>query len=58
MIAPAVDLVTYVGHYVVARLLYDDLVRPLTRGDISVALVLIVAAALAFGAGRRSRRRT
>ena len=57
MSAPALTLITYVWHYVVARLLYDQLVRPLSRGHVSVALLICCLAAVAFLAGRRRARR-
>jgi hypothetical protein len=58
MTAPASALVTYLWHYVLARLLYDDLVRPLSRGHVPTTLLLVaIAAAVAFGLGRRRRRR-
>ena len=39
---------TYVWHHVVARTLYDELLRPLARGDASLLLVLAGLAAVAF----------
>jgi hypothetical protein len=51
MSGPSTAFVTYLWHYVVARLLYDDLVRPLMGGGraalmatvgIAVALVLVL----------------
>jgi hypothetical protein len=52
-------LLTYVWHYVVARLIYDDLVRPLARGHALpfVLAALILVAALLFGLRRRRRSR-
>jgi len=60
MIAPATgqDLVTYLWHYLFARLLYDDFVRSLARGRASA--VLLACACVAIGAflwTRRTRRR-
>jgi hypothetical protein len=55
--APPATLVSYLGHYVLARLVYDDLLRPLVRGDVSVALLLVVGATVAYALGRRSGRR-
>jgi hypothetical protein len=46
MSGPASAFVTYLWHYVVARLLYDDLVRPLTGGR-HLALVAVVGIAVA-----------
>jgi hypothetical protein len=58
MTAPATAFVIYLWHYLAARLLYDDLVRPLSRGQLPSALVLVaIAAAVAFALGRRSGRR-
>ena len=54
MSAPPATLVSYLGHYILARLVYDDLVRPLVRGDVSVALLLVVGVTVAFTLGRRS----
>jgi hypothetical protein len=57
MTAVAVSLPTYVWHYLVARMLYDQLIRPLAHGDAS-ALALLVGVALgSFVLGRRTRRR-
>lgn len=52
-----VSLFTYVWHYLVARLLYDQLIRPLARGDAAGILLLALVAATSFGLGRRARRR-
>jgi hypothetical protein len=53
----ATGFLTYVWHYMLARLLYDELVRPLVRGRVSTALVIAVAAlaglALVRALGRR-----
>jgi len=57
MSAPAVTFVTYLWHYVLARLLYDDLVRPLAHGDLSIGLLVTSCAGLGYAVGRRSRRR-
>jgi hypothetical protein len=57
MSAQATTFVTYLWHYVVARLLYDDLLRPLTHGRVPPTLLLLAAAGLGFGLGRRTRRR-
>ena len=51
-------LVSYLGHYLLARLIYDDLIRPLTRGDVSVVLVLAAIGGAVYALRRRSRRRT
>jgi hypothetical protein len=57
---PAVSLLTYIWHYLVARMLYEHLLRPLVNGDVPGVLVLGCVAAVAFLAGRRTqgRRRT
>ena len=55
--APAVSLLTYVWHYLVARMLYDHLLRPVLGGDVTGILVLACVAAFAFLAGRGTRRR-
>jgi hypothetical protein len=58
MTAPGSAFVTYLWHYVLARLFYDDLVRPLERGHVTTALVLVaVIAVVGFGMGRRRGRR-
>ena len=48
----AVSLLTYLWHYTVARLLYDDLLRPL--GPAALALP-VVACAVLVSRRRRSR---
>ena len=59
MSAPATAFVTYLWHYVVARLLYDDLVHPLSRGQVPTTFVVTaVAIGVVFGVTRgRGRRR-
>jgi hypothetical protein len=57
MTADAVTLLTYLLHYLVARMIYDQLVRPLTHGDPAGAALLVCVALGAFLAGRRKRRR-
>jgi hypothetical protein len=47
--------VTYLWHYLVARLIYDDVVHPLTRGD--GGALLIAAGVTAVGASLVARRR-
>lgn len=52
------DFLTYLWHYLLARLMYDDLVRPLTRsGTAMVLLPLAIVAIVSFLLGRRSGRR-
>ena len=53
----AVSLLTYVWHYLVARMLYDQVVRPLAHGDPAGVLLLACVAAGGFLLGRRTRRR-
>jgi hypothetical protein len=57
MSVSAMALLTYVWHYVVARMLYDHLIQPLGRGDVAGLVLLACVAALAFAVGRRTRRR-
>ena len=49
--------ITYLWHYLIARTIYDDLVRPLAHGNLSVALLVACAAAVGFAAGRHTRTR-
>lgn len=51
------SLLTYVWHYLVARLLYDHLIAPLAKGDAAEIVLVALVAALSFGLGRRTRRR-
>ncbi len=58
MTAPGSAFVTYLWHYVLARVFYDELVRPLSRGHVPTVLVVVaIGAAVAFGLGRRRGRR-
>ena len=52
-----VALLTYLWHYLVARLFYDDLLRPLL-GDRGAILGLIVAAVVLTLVLRAGARRT
>jgi hypothetical protein len=55
---PAVTFVTYLWHYLVARLIYDDLARPLIRGwGASVLIVVGCVGAVAYVLGVRTARR-
>jgi hypothetical protein len=54
---PATSLLTYVWHYLVARMLYDELIRPLAHGDAARLLLLALIAMGAFVLGRRARGR-
>ena len=59
MSVPATAFVTYLWHYLAARLVYDELVRPLAHGHVPSALVLAAAAGGAgFALGHRARRGT
>ena len=57
MTAPATALPTYLWHYMLARLLYDELVRPLLHGQVPVMLLLVAGAALVIALSRRSGKR-
>jgi hypothetical protein len=47
-------LITYLWHYLAARAIYDELVRPLTHGHAGSWLLLMLIAAGAFLLGRRT----
>ena len=51
----ATALVTYVWHYVVARLFYDDLVRPLIGSDRLAGIAVLTAIVLVLTIRRRAR---
>jgi hypothetical protein len=53
----ASTFVTYLWHYMTARLIYDDFLRPLTHGHPRAIVPVVVVALLAFAAGRLTRRR-
>jgi hypothetical protein len=57
MSANAVTLITYVLHYLLARVLYEQLLRPVIHGDASRLVLLGCVAATAFLIGRWTRRR-
>jgi hypothetical protein len=46
--------ITYLWHYLAARAIYDELVRPLTHGHAASLLLLMGIAGGAFLLGRRS----
>jgi hypothetical protein len=50
--------VTYLWHYLAARAIYDELLRPLMHGRPWVLLFVAGVAALAFAVGRWSGRRS
>ena len=58
MSAGAIHFITYLWHYLVARMLYDQLLRPLIHGDASNALLVAAVGAACFAAGRMSGRRS
>lgn len=45
--------ITYLWHYLAARAIYDELVRPLARGHVASLLLLMLIVAAAFVLGRR-----
>jgi hypothetical protein len=53
----ASTLITYVWHYLVVRLVYDQLLRPLIRGHVPVSLLLCGAVLAAFVVARSRTRR-
>jgi hypothetical protein len=55
--AGGVSLLSYVWHYLVARMLYEHLVRPVGHGDLAGIALVACVAAVAFALGRRTRRR-
>ncbi len=59
-VAPATEFVTYLWHYMLARLLYDELVRRILHGHAPAWWLVAVLAAfvLALARGRRRGRRT
>ncbi len=57
MTAPASAWLTYLWHYMLARLLYDELVRPLLHGRVPIALLVAAGAGLLLLIARRGRRR-
>jgi hypothetical protein len=53
----ATVFLSYLWHYVVARAIYDQVVRPLVHGHPGGAVALVCLAVVAFALGRVSRRR-
>ena len=49
-------LVTYLWHYMLARLLYDELVRPMLHGHVPVILIVAAGVGLLSLLGWRGRR--
>ena len=60
MTEAAVTFVTYLWHYLIARMIYDDVVRPLLRGDASGVLLIgcVAIAGFVMGAWRERRSRS
>ena len=60
MIAPAAAFLTYLWHYMLARLLYDEIVRRILHGHTPALWLAVVVAAfvLVLARGRRPGRRT
>jgi peptidoglycan/LPS O-acetylase OafA/YrhL len=56
MSAGALSFVTYLWHYLVARLLYDQVVRPLVHGRVSALLTICAVGGGAFLIGWASGR--
>jgi hypothetical protein len=57
MIAPAVTLLAYLWHYLVARLIYDELLRPLLDGRSGGVVLGALATGLVASLLLRRRRR-
>ena len=57
MIEPALTLLTSLWHYTLARAVYEDLVRPVLRGHVSIVIVLALLVWGAFAVGRQRGRR-
>jgi hypothetical protein len=55
MTSAAIRFIPYLWHYLVARLLYDHLVRPLIHGRVSVLALVCAIALAAFAIGWWSR---
>ena len=53
----AAAFLTYVWHYLVARMIYDQLLRPLIRGHVTAALAILCVGGAGFALGRLTRRR-
>lgn len=56
MSAGAITLITYVWHYLIARLVYDQLLRPLIHGHVPATPATCAVAIAAFLIGRWSGR--
>ena len=53
-----VTLVTYLWHYLLARMIYDQLLRPLSHGHATVAVLVACVGATSFLIGRWTGRRS
>ena len=58
MTSSAVTFITYLWHYLTARFVYDQVLRPLIHGHPSSALLLCGVAIGSFAVGRWSARRS
>lgn len=56
MTGSAVIFITYLWHYLTARLVYDQVLRPLIHGHPQGALLLCGVAIASFALGHRSAR--
>jgi hypothetical protein len=56
MSADALTPITYVWHYVLARLVYDELVRPAIHGNLGAIVVICAVAGGCFLLGWRTGR--
>jgi hypothetical protein len=57
MTTASITLITYLWHYLVARTLFDQLLRPLERGDHARLLALVCVCGVGFLIGRITARR-
>jgi hypothetical protein len=57
VIGSAVTFISYLWHYLVARMLYDQVLRPLIHGHARGALLLCGVAIGSFALGRWNGRR-
>ena len=53
----ATAFLIYLWHYIVARAIYDHVVRPLVHGHAAGAVAFVCVAVLAFALGRVTRSR-
>ena len=57
MIPAALTLINYLWHYLIARTLFDELLRPIERGNQTRLLALACVGAAGFLLGRITARR-